>query len=298
MINVLYSQSTTIHIQFAKRGLLVMFVLTILTAGCRKIDEEQEQPHTQNQNYTINGIATQNTQVEDGTIVFPLVQVQASDENTLSEKNENETIWFNPGLYSFDIEMLAEIQKKSGKGDVRAQYILGKYYFDKSTNLTEAVEYMPMAVDLFRQSATQGFAEAQYALGVCYLRQFAVSGGRRPLNFANPDSHFQDYEKAVEWFEKSSEQGYAPAQFSLGYWSRLCSATDYTDAKVAELYRKSAEQGYALAQLWLGLLYDNGIGVEPNATKAAEWHGKASKNGRLDAINDLYALYQLRNDMP
>jgi TPR repeat protein len=58
------------------------------------------------------------------------------------------------------------------------------------------------AVKLYRKSAEQGHADAQFNLGAMYDEGQSV---------------FQDYREAVKWYRKSAEQGTAIAQFNLGF---------------------------------------------------------------------------------
>ena len=51
------------------------------------------------------------------------------------------------------------------------------------------------------QAAEQGFAAAQYNLGLMY---------------ANGQGVHQDDAQAVRWYRKAAEQGYAKAQYNLG----------------------------------------------------------------------------------
>ena len=53
----------------------------------------------------------------------------------------------------------------------------------------------------YRKAAEQGFAEAQYNLGVCYNNGHGIT---------------QDYKQAVRWYRKAAEQGHARAQHNLG----------------------------------------------------------------------------------
>jgi hypothetical protein len=81
--------------------------------------------------------------------------------------------------------------------------------------------------------AEQGNAEAQYDLGVMYLRGQGV---------------LQDYKEAVKWFRLSAEQGNANAQYNLGllYYKGEGFPKDYKEA--VRLFRLSAKQGDASAQ--------------------------------------------------
>ena len=72
------------------------------------------------------------------------------------------------------------------------------------------------AVRLFRETAEQGYAEAQYALGMMYGLGRGVEGGRNATNNAH----------GLEWLRKAAEQGFGLAKTCLS---------------------KAAEQGFASA---------------------------------------------------
>ena len=83
------------------------------------------------------------------------------------------------------------------------------------------------------KAAAQGFADAQYQLGMLY-----ESGSGVTRNLA----------EAVRWYRKAAEQGHAGAQFRLGeccYWG-LGMQPDRAEA--VKWYRKAAEQGHAEAK--------------------------------------------------
>ena len=94
-----------------------------------------------------------------------------------------------------------------------------EYYY--AENYTKAVE-------CYRQAAEQGYAEAQYALGICYDNGNGVA---------------QNYTEAVKWYLKAAEQGLVFAQHNLGncYADGEGVAQNYTEA--VKWWRKAAEQG-------------------------------------------------------
>ena len=96
----------------------------------------------------------------------------------------------------------------------------------------------------------------------------------------------QDYTKAVEWFRKSAEQGFARAQNDLGYCYQLGEGVPQDYKEAVKWYRKSAEQGYAEAQYVLGICYDSGLGVSKDINEAVKWYLKSAEQG--------YALAQTR----
>ncbi len=57
------------------------------------------------------------------------------------------------------------------------------------------------AIGWYRKAADQGYAPAQFNLGVMFATGQGVP---------------QDYGQAIGWYRKAADQGYARAQFSLG----------------------------------------------------------------------------------
>ena len=91
---------------------------------------------------------------------------------------------------------------------------------------TEAVKWL-------RNSAEQGYSEAQCVLGACYECGWGIE---------------QDNREAVKWYRKAVEQGHDIAQQSL----------DRIMNYVLVNCRKAAEQGDPQAQFNLGCLYMRG----------------------------------------
>jgi TPR repeat protein len=89
------------------------------------------------------------------------------------------------------------LKAKAEKGDVLAQYNLGRLYLlgeGVETNFLEAVKW-------FRKAAEQGDADAQFNVGFAYELGRGVT---------------QDYTEAAEWYKRSAQQGDLAAESSLG----------------------------------------------------------------------------------
>ena len=83
-------------------------------------------------------------------------------------------------------------------------------------------------VSWYRKGADQGFADAQYNLGIMY---------------ANGRGIPQDYVQAHKWLNLAADQGYATAQFNLGFM--------YAQGR-------GVPQDYVQAHMWLNLAAVNG----------------------------------------
>lgn len=126
--------------------------------------------------------------------------------------------------------------------------------------------------------AESGDPEAQYWLG----RIFEY-GKLLPL----------DKQKAAYWFQKSADQGYAPAEYIL------CGQRAGTDNLEHErcLWR-AAEAGVPEAQFWIGVfLRDNRFGVTDKVA-SLQWFRKAAEGGNVDAYAELCMDYQIGEELP
>ena len=126
-------------------------------------------------------------------------------------------------------------------------------------------------IEELKQKAEEGDADAQYLLGVCYIRGNNVK--------RNPN-------EAVKWFYKSAEQGYIKAQHYLNYCYHyiygLVLRYHETLKDIKEL-KQEAEEGDADAQCFLGLHYYFGYKVERKEKEAIKWFQKAAEQGNLKA---------------
>ncbi|MGW8258220.1 MAG: tetratricopeptide repeat protein, partial [Thermoguttaceae bacterium] len=88
------------------------------------------------------------------------------------------------------------------------------------------------------------------------------------------------------WLRKSAEQGYAPAQYMLGYLWSYGGGGILPDDKPQDItpeiwFRKAAQQGHAGAQRELGKQY---LYLPPENPKiAAEWLHKAAERADGEA---------------
>ncbi len=128
-------------------------------------------------------------------------------------------------------------------------------------------------IKLLEKIAQQGNAAMQFILGLQY------------------EMEAQDYEKAVEWYQKSAEQGDSDAQSRLGklYATGRGVPRDYQ--KALAWLEKAARQNDAEAQFNLGVMYQFGLGVQENYLKVEKWWKAAAKRGSAKAQFNLGVLY-------
>lgn len=102
---------------------------------------------------------------------------------------------------------------------------------------------------------------------------------------------------AVEYYEKSAQQGFAEGQYNLGYFAlkgyrALDGRTVKADIpKGISLYEKAAAQNHVTALLELGRFYDQGENVEKDHKKAFEFFKRAADLGSDMGVRNLGVLY-------
>ena len=171
------------------------------------------------------------------------------------------------------------------------------------------------ALDLYRQAAEKGDAEAQYIYGGMllqgqgtdpdqragfkWLMQAAEGGKTTPESLAIIGRMYlrgltvpQSFLEAKKWLVQGAEQGSLGAQVDLAYmlYHGLGGKRDY--AKALQLYEKAAFQGDTLAQANTGLLYASGTGTGIDRAKGYAWYSLAASRGNTTATinrNELMA---------
>ena len=84
---------------------------------------------------------------------------------------------------------------------------------------------------------------------------------------------------AVDYFRRSAQKGYAPAQVVLGSLYDTGTVVSSNAQEAADWYKKAADQGDPLAQWLLGRLFFTGSGVQRDWASAQKWlSASASQN--------------------
>ncbi|PIE46864.1 MAG: hypothetical protein CSA42_06220 [Gammaproteobacteria bacterium] len=171
-----------------------------------------------------------------------------------------------------------KVKKQAERGDAEAQYLLGLAYHDYSLDYEHSDR---KAVEWFAKSANQGYANAQFYLGVMYGSGVIGSGV------------YPDYAKEAEWLIKAANQGHGQAQVNLSKMYFRGEGVEQDNVKALEWLTKAANEGYAQAQIDLaGLYYSGEYGVEQNTVKAVEWLIKAANQDNTEAQAILSSMYK------
>lgn len=185
--------------------------------------------------------------------------------NADAQNNYGECLFLGAGVTENKIEAVRYFKLAAEQGLPQAQYNLGHCYenalggLDKNTTLAE---------QWYRQSANQGNANGQDALGNLYFAR-------------------DDFSNAIYWFEKAALQGHGDALDNMGlcYENGYGCDQDYTLA--VKYYQMAAELDDPWAQYHLGCCYLYGNGVQKSTTKALEWLNKSAANGNTKASAEI-----------
>ena len=172
--------------------------------------------------------------------------------------------------------------------------------------------YRKAEVGWYRKAAEQGCVIAQFRLGMCYATGTGVEQNQEkaeewfdkikdpfdqfmigncflaPLHF----DFIRDEVMAMKWYRKAAEQGYANAQYNLGWMYANGEGVSKDDNEAVKWYRKAAEQGDAHAQNSLGMMYGFGRGVPKDDSESAKWYRKAAEQGLAQAQLMLGLMYR------
>ncbi len=135
------------------------------------------------------------------------------------------------------------------------------------------------ALASLEEKAENGDAHAQCALAETFDPGIPNPGG----------SESNDVNKAINWYQKAANQGYAVAQCNLGFIYLSDASRNYPAA--LKWFKKAADQEYANAQNSLGVMYANGFGVAKDCDVAAKWYRKGAENGNAVAQFNLGMAY-------
>ena len=180
-------------------------------------------------------------------------------------KNSNEALFCSKCgeklEYTGEIKSEQEWLTLASQGDTNAHYILANIYIIEKRPY-EAFHYI-------QKPAKEGMPFAQWKLAWMY--QYARGTT-------------ENFEKAVEWYTKASNQDYREAYYSLALTYGLGLGVKPSLEKAIELYQKASEQGHPIATRSLGSHYLYGDGVEKDEKKGLTLLFKAVEQQEPTAI--------------
>jgi TPR repeat protein len=197
-------------------------------------------------------------------------------------------------------ELFEEQLDKAEDGDADAQYEVGIMYLKGQgveEDRAQAVRWLESASvagneqaaaklrrmddqrDKFtalEQQARAGDVEAQYEIGMMYLKGRGVE---------------KEQEQAYVWLGKAAKQGYEKAITRMGILHQRGEVGE-VDYEQAHALFDSVKDESVLAQYYLGEMYANGQGVEQDYATAIAWYQKAADGGFSRALGKIINLQE------
>jgi TPR repeat protein len=121
---------------------------------------------------------------------------------------------------------------------------------------------------------------------------------QKTLSQADAAYERADYAEAVRWYRLAADQGYAYAEYNLGWMYDKGEGVPQNDAEAVRWYRLAADKGYAAAQSSLGWMYDKGEGVPQNDAEAVRWYRLAADKAHAYAEYNLGRMYEGGRGVP
>ena len=178
-------------------------------------------------------------------------------------------------LHVISHEQLIDFQSArcaAERGDANAQFILGECY-SKGEGVKKDYE---RAAYWYRKAAL-------HSVNFAYRNFASPNGDNVDAEKNKKQSEYKNGERVKQDYEKTSEQGDADAQFSLGLSYYNGQGVERDDKQAVYWFWKAAEQGHADAQYHLGFCYKNGFSVKKDDEQAVYWFRKAAEQGHARA---------------
>lgn len=194
------------------------------------------------------------------------------------------------------------LQRAADQGNEPAREKLGIWYYK---NATGAQDYK-LAVDMLTSAADHGRAEATFWLARVFDEGKAVERDGvkarqlldRSIELGSIDAmrvngfkliHGLGWElnrdKGVEFLQKASDQGDLNATYQLALEYLSGNALDINYEQAIKLLERLTTQEAPIGQFWLSQLYEKGLGVSKDSTRAAQLLAKARNLAQVATVN-------------
>ncbi len=183
------------------------------------------------------------------------------EEGSIVEKNMEKASYF--------------YKKAADKDYVNAQYRLATLIANGYIEFDSEKDSQEQAITLYTLAANRGYAMAQYDLG-----NYLITKNK-------------NYKEAVKRYRQASIQGVVAAQEKLG--TILLNGNEQIKQNYTEAYkwlREAAEGNSAYAEYGLGRIYELGLEVNYDLTKAISHYKRSVQLGGVQALLNLGFIYE------
>ncbi len=180
-----------------------------------------------------------------------------------------------------------------GLGLLKKAASQGSIYAQKTLYLIDPTKFTSYKGAYLEVSPRRKFLEPVEPSGLTYWKMYEIGVSYYYGNENKP----QDYQKALELFTQTANQGLPEAQWRLGSMyakgqgvPQNAKQAEAWFQKAAQSFLALAEKGDRDAQYMLGLRYEMGEGVGMDMDQATYWYRKAESQGQQDARKRLVEL--------
>jgi TPR repeat protein len=208
---------------------------------------------------------------KDAAEAFAMFTKSAAQGNTTAMGYAATLLFYGFGVKRDTVLRVKQMYTEAAaRGDLYSRAMV--IWLDK-----RAAEY-GHAFSLLRHAASTGHVLAEFELG--HFVNIGIGGD------------VDNKKTAAEWFRRSSDQGYAIAQYQLATCYYSGTGVTKNKVKAVALYRLAADQGYARAQFDVGAFFTSGKGVVKDPVQAAVWCQRAADQGHAEAQRTLAACFK------
>jgi TPR repeat protein len=165
------------------------------------------------------------------------------------------------------------LRRAAKENHVKALHELGLTFVKSDSEFTEQEKIG--ACKMFEQSASSGYAPAQFEMGQCY--EYGWLGCPK------------DDQKSLTWYISAADQGYGPAELALSRWYK--GGHEYVlhrdDYKAFAYAKKAADKGIPEAEYLLGAFYESGSGCDINLLESRRWYMRSASQNHEKAFHRL-----------
>lgn len=164
-----------------------------------------------------------------------------------------------------ELSIPAELYNRAVAGDAKAQFALAELYMQ-----SEHEDDNERAEEWALKSAGLGHVEAMYWLGEGYTFY------AKELLEENPEEAQTYFAHAYHWLKQASALKHPSALLELSNFYRRGDVVEKDIAQSIELLQQAAELGETQAMRDLACVYEHGLGIDIDLSKAEEWNTKAN----------------------
>jgi uncharacterized protein len=227
---------------------------------------------------------------QSDSLAMKWYRAAAEQGNATAQNNVGLMFRSGRGAEENKLEAIKWYRKAAKQGNPNAMFNLGTVYYNgDGVNVDDIAAYawFLLAQKVGSMAATDAAKRMKEEAG----RQENSAFERIGDMYQKGDDLPQNTSEAINWYRKAAENGEARMQIKLVNLLFQNQSMTPTYVEIHQLCEKAASSHFAPGVYCMGLLYDKGLGVEQDFTKAAKWFNEATNLGNGLAAFRLGEMY-------